>query len=155
MDEQTLTRGEFSNNPGNINYSITSAFLGQLGIEIVPFGKSYAPRFARFDCAHNGIRAIAKTLLTYINRDGANTLRKIINRWAPHEENNVIQYIYDVAKASGIEPDSVVVPNEDNLIMLTKAIIHHENGRVIYSDETITLAVKDALTPSNPYGVKI
>lgn len=151
----TLTRGERNNNPCNLNYVYKQPFQGQLGIEDVPFGAHYSPRFSKFDSAQNGIRAGVKTIISYITKDGANTVRKIINRWAPSSENNTISYIYDVAKKSGIEPDSVVVVNTDNLKMLIVAIIVHENGQNIYSDETISLAIADAIVPSNPHGVRL
>ena len=53
-------RGIRNNNPGNIDYNPRNAWRGQLahspGIE---------PRFARFDTAHNGLRALGKLLLNY------------------------------------------------------------------------------------------
>lgn len=150
-----MTRGELNNNPGNINYKVTQPFRGQIGIEEVPLGKGYAPRFGKYDTAQNGIRAIAKTLITYVNIDKADTVRKIINRWAPDYENHTIEYIYAVAKDTGMDPDTIVKIDQELLTKLVKAIIVHENGENIYSDETINLAVMDAMTPSNPHGVKI
>jgi hypothetical protein len=56
-----LRRGERNNNPGNIDWNAANNWQGQLSLEL----EHVPPRFARFDCAENGIRALARILLHY------------------------------------------------------------------------------------------
>ena len=49
----------------------------------------------------NGIRAIAKVLLTYQRQHGLDTLAELIERWAPAAENDSFAYIDDVATRLG------------------------------------------------------
>jgi hypothetical protein len=60
------SRGIRNHNPGNIDYHSGNRWKGQLGME----EGCACPRFARFDCAENGIRALAKLLLNYGGKDG-------------------------------------------------------------------------------------
>ena len=55
---KTQPRGVRNRNPGNIDFNPRNAWQGQLGLE-----QGVAnPRFARFDVAENGIRALGKLL---------------------------------------------------------------------------------------------
>ena len=54
------TRGIRNNNPGNIDYNPRNDWAGQIGLEL-KVGNS-TPRFARFDTAENGIRALGKLI---------------------------------------------------------------------------------------------
>lgn len=140
------TRAERNQNPGNINYVIANPFKGQIGIEDIPQDEPLLkPRFGKYDTIHNGIRAIAKVLISYMGRDKCDTIRKIVNRWAPPIENNIFAYVYDVAKNTSILPDTHLELNDTTLIALTKALIHHENGRCLYDDTIIASAIEDAL----------
>src|SRR6185369_12230040 len=90
---QKLPRGVRNNNPGNIDYNPKNKWQGQTGIEEgVP-----KPRFARFDRAENGIRAIVKILQTYRKR-GIKTPRQIAHTWAPPVENNTPAYAAALAR---------------------------------------------------------
>lgn len=44
--------------------------------------------FVQFTGPQWGIRAIARTLITYQDKHGLRTIRQIIGRWAPPNENN-------------------------------------------------------------------
>ncbi len=50
-----------------------------------------------------GIRAIYKLIQTYQNKYGLNTIKSIIYRYAPPNENNTLGYIERVSKEIGIE----------------------------------------------------
>ncbi|PWH29417.1 hypothetical protein DCJ00_25900, partial [Salmonella enterica subsp. enterica serovar 4,12:i:-] len=83
-----------------------------------------------------GIRALAVTLITYHDKrrakDGSSidTIREVIERWAPPNENDTAAYIREVAKAVGVTPDMVIdLHDYDTLRPLVEAIIRHENGR--------------------------
>lgn len=142
------TRGERNNNPGNINEG--GGWQGDIGLELVPDGDSYSPRFARFDTAENGIRAIAKQLLVYQYKHGLHTVRTMINRWAPPaDDNDTDAYVAAVSVQVGVGPDDTIVLANDNdaLPSMVYAIIHQENGRVLYDAATIDDACHDCFTP--------
>lgn len=137
---QQLPRGVRNNNPGNIDYHKSNNWLGQLGIEE---GVSN-PRFARFDKPENGIRAIAKLLINY-HRKGFNTVGKMINRWAPNNENNTVAYVRRVASDMGVKPNDVLELTPVALETFVVAIIKHENGYNPYSPAVINIGVRSAI----------
>jgi hypothetical protein len=130
------TRGEYNNNPGNIDYVARNDWVGQLGIE-QPRNPQTKPRFARFDSPITGGRAIAQLLQTY-QAQGHRTVRAIIGKWAPPNENKTGLYAATVARAVGVGVDDEIdVKRYEVMRPLVEAIIRHENGRVIYSPEQI------------------
>lgn len=138
-------RGIRNNNPGNIEYHASIPWQGQTGSD---------GRFATFDTAHNGIRALAKQLIIYEDKYGLWTVRGIINRWAPPVENNTSAYVNAVAKVVGVDPDDIISTHgKETLTRLVKAIIQHENGQQPYSDEVISWAVRDAGAVPDNVGV--
>lgn len=121
------TRGERNNNPGNIERN-------NIQWKGLSKDQSGDKRFAVFDTPEDGIRALSKLLLNYQRIHGLNTVRQIINRWAPPNENDTGSYVNAVAADIGVGPDDAVNLNDaDVLAKLVEAIIHHENGRVIYA----------------------
>lgn len=132
-----LTRGERNNNPGNIDQS-NIHWLGKLA-------RPTDSRFEQFESPFYGIRALASNLLTYWRRYGLNTVRGIVNRWAPPVENATDSYVSAVANDVGVAPDDPLsLADPLTLARLTRAIIRHENGRVIYDDDVIRQAVHAA-----------
>lgn len=125
-----MTRGIRNNNPGNIDYRPANNWKGQL-----PYDKSIEPRFCRFSAPEYGIRAIITLLRNYQGKYALKTIRGLISRWAPSNENNTNAYVSGVSKALGVDPDaSVSLVYKDTAISLAKAIIYHENGCQPYSD---------------------
>ena len=132
------TRGERNNNPGNIDQT-AQLWTGQVH-------DAREQRFCTFDTPENGIRALAKVLLTYYRKHNLDTVSKIINRWAPPVENDSGAYINHVSPLLGVGQDAVIdVQDPDTLEILARAIIQHENGRCIYTDATLVKAVDSAL----------
>lgn len=84
------------NNPGNIRKS-ADVFEGEI--------QSPDPNFKAFKSMAYGYRALAIILYNYVTLYGENSMRRIINRWAPPTENNTDQYIDLVKNISGIAPD--------------------------------------------------
>lgn len=112
--------GYRNNNPGNLIKGGNS-FLG----EIIP---STDPRFRQFKSMEYGYRAGLKLLLSYISK-GYNTIDKIINRWAPSNENDTQAYIKSVVQQTGIPAGKVLTTSSsDYLIKIMSAISQHENG---------------------------
>lgn len=134
----TETRGERQNDPGNIDRT-SIAWLGMSSDQT-------DPRFVGFTDPIYGIRAIGKILLSYQRIHGCGTIAKLISRWAPQSENNTKAYIAAVSLQSGINPDQPVdLTDLATLAKIITAIIHHENGEVIYSADLIAQAAGMAL----------
>ena len=137
------SRGIRNNNPGNIDYNKNNQWRGQIGIET----SAINPRFAKFDTPENGIRALAKLLLNYQRLHKLNTVREIINRWAPPVENIPSAYVTACARALGVDQNEVVNLSDRRLLkLLTVAIIKHENGYQPYSDAVVTDGVERGLS---------
>ena len=120
-------RGIRNNNPGNLDKG--SPWQGLVA-------NPDEPRFCTFKDPVWGIRALAVTLITYHDKrrakDGTSidTIREVIERWAPPNENNTDAYINEVSKAVGVTADMIIdLHDYDILRPLVEAIIRHENGR--------------------------
>ncbi|EOZ7397093.1 lytic transglycosylase catalytic [Escherichia coli] len=128
---QATKRGERNNNPGNLN------FAGQAGASLERPGG----RFARFETAFDGLRALARQLMLYAGR-GINSVEKIISTWAPAaDNNNTTAYIRAVSQRLGVDPRAALnMSDPQTMSALMSSIIQHENGRNIYSRELINKA---------------
>ena len=116
------TRGYRNNNPCNIRIS-TDVFQG----EVRPSGDK---AFKQFETMAYGYRAAFKVLRTYINNYKLDTIRKIISRFAPSNENHTENYIKVVSERSGIpENDTVYADNREMMIRIVAAMSFVENGR--------------------------
>ena len=81
---------------------------------------------------------MAKILLNYQKKYGLKTIKQIILRWAPPNENDTQSYIKSVSLAVSVDPEEEISLNNKNIMMsLIKAIIKHENGEQPYSEEQI------------------
>lgn len=98
---QKIPRGIRSNNPGNIDFNKANDWLGQL-----PFDPLIESRFARFDKPENGIRALGKLLRNYRTKYGLDTVKGLINLWAPSNENDTAAYVAAVKTVSSRQPPS-------------------------------------------------
>src|SRR6185437_15408492 len=123
-----MTRGERLHNPGCIRRDGTR-WQGLAATQT-------DPQFFTFSSPEYGIRAIAKILTSY-QREGVKTLYGAISRWAPPSENDTSAYIIAVCGACHVSANDQVELTQI-LPALIKAIITHENGTCIYSDQQIT-----------------
>lgn len=129
-------RGIRNNNPGNIRHGANWHGLN-------PDGRKIDPAFCVFTDSIYGIRALAKVLVNYKKIHGLNTVRQIISRYAPPNENQTTAYIQSVAKQLGVYPDTVIDIEERGILtVFIKAIIRMENGIQPYSDETIQQGIE-------------
>jgi hypothetical protein len=132
------SRGIRNNNPGNIE-------RGTVTWQGMADDQSADPRFIIFKTPQWGLRALAKTLLSYQNQHGLRTVRGIINRWAPSSENNTAAYVGAVAAGVGVNPDAEIdVDTSGVMTPLVKAIVLHENGANPYADAVIAEAIRMA-----------
>lgn len=128
LNNSKLPRGYRNNNPLNIDYYNSSGqkandWKGQIGVE--PEG-----RFSQFRDLVYGYRA-ALVLLRgkgYIN-GGRDTIRMIITKFAPNNENYTDSYIANVSRMTGINPDEKISLNDkDKLTRIVYAMSIIENG---------------------------
>ena len=140
----TIPRGIRNNNPGNIRWS-NDQWKG-----LIPKDQANDKSFCVFRTPEYGIRAMTRILRRYTQYPGIpnvgkpiiDTVREIISRWAPPNENNTEAYIQSVAKSVGVAANSPI-DVFDNAIMLKllKAIIAHENGQQPYTDAQILAGI--------------
>lgn len=116
-----LPRGIRNHNPGNIRH----------GDPWQGLAKSQPDKaFATFTSDAYGIRALARTLITYQDKYGLRTIRQIIGRWAPPNENNTAAYVSAVAVQTGRQADDQLdAQSYAHLRPLLESIIRHENGK--------------------------
>ncbi|MCL2916077.1 virion protein [Shewanella corallii] len=101
-------------------------------------------RFVVFSSAFFGIRAAARTMNTYRLKYGINTIRGIVERWAPREDNNPTEsYIQYVAGQAGISANTPL--SQDDYPKVIKAMIRFENGQCPYSSDELVGAVNAGL----------
>ena len=123
-------RGLRNCNPGNIRKS-ADVFQG----EIVPSGDS---DFKQFRTMAYGYRAMFKLLFNYYRVYGLKTIRQLISRWAPKNENNTQAYVKLVASYAGIAEDTPLQFTEDEMVKIVAAMSRVENGREANTAEVIS-----------------
>lgn len=148
--EQTL--GVRLNNPGNLEWG--SPWEGLVPREQSRYYKSGTPqqqRFCEFADAASGIRAIARTLITYFDKrkaqDGSpiDTVAEVVERWAPSFENNTSAYANHVAKLMSVDPDQILdIKSYDVMYGLVTGIIAHENAGYAYPAEVVEEGLRRA-----------
>lgn len=115
-----MARGLRNNNPGNIRLSDVK-YQGEV--------KGNDRSFKTFKSMALGYRAMFVILRTYYNKYKLNTIRKMINRWAPTNENDTSAYIRNVSAWSGIKPDAVLeITSKQMMCAVVAAMSRVENG---------------------------
>ena len=140
----TIPRGIRNNNPGNIRWS-NDQWKG-----LIPKDQANDKSFCVFRTPEYGIRAMTRILRRYtqypgipnVGKPNIDTVREIISRWAPPNENNTEAYIQSVAKSVGVAANSPIdVFDSAIMLKLLKAIIAHENGQQPYTDAQILAGI--------------
>lgn len=122
-------RGVRNRNPGNIR-------KGDNWIGLAP--EQNDPDFCTFIDAQYGIRALAKVLLAYQDQHHLRTVREIINRWAPPNENETNAYVDYVSRKMRVTPETVVNLREpETAFAMVQAIIGQECAGYSYLDGVI------------------
>lgn len=135
MQTNNSPRGIRNNNPGNIRW-------GDDWKGLVPAARRTDKSFCQFTDPEYGIRAMIIILRNYQRKYGLNTVRKMINRWAPPNENDTQAYINSVSQSVGVTPDQKTdVTDSRVMVPLLEAIIKHENGEQPYGFETFVKAI--------------
>lgn len=125
-----MSRGLRNNNPGNIRRSRVR-YQG----EVRP---SRDADFKEFETMAYGYRAMFVLLDTYSSRYGLHTIRSMLNRYAPPEENLTESYIRFVSDYSGILPDEPIDTRcQGDMIPIVSAMSKIENGVSANRDEVL------------------
>lgn len=103
--QATLPRSVRNNNPGNIEYGLPWENLASPPTD--------ADGFCRFVTPVWGFRAMCRSYMTKFDREGINTIRKLITQWSPPDgagntPASTVAYIAAVSKSSGYGPDDVL-----------------------------------------------
>jgi len=99
-----------------------------------------------FSTPMDGIRAAATVIKNYGSKYGINTVRDIVSRYAPASENPTDDYIANVCKGTGYQPDEALdTKNPEVLKRLVTAMMKQEIGDVPYSERTIIAGIQSAL----------
>ena len=90
------------------------------------------PAFCQFENLVYGWRAAFRLLTrTYYHTYRLFTIRAIVNKWAPPNENNTRAYVENVSRLTGIDPDEPLgIPSDKpgRWIALGAAMAIQENG---------------------------
>lgn len=120
MRKNELPRGLRNNNPGNIRRN-NDVFQG----EVNP-GRDR--EFKQFKNMAYGYRAVFKILMNYQRIYKLTTIRKMISRWAPENENNTSAYVSLVSEYAGIGPDDMISFDREQMIRIVAGMSKVENG---------------------------
>ena len=120
MNEKNLPKGIRNRNPGNIRRGKTRYKGETQGCDAV---------FKSFAAMQWGYRAIFVLLHTYAVRYGLRTIRGMISRYAPPEENDTRAYVDTVAGLSKTDADRRIdTLRAEDMIPIVEAISRVENG---------------------------
>ena len=115
-----VPRGIRNNNPLNIR--IGNTWLGEVA-------EPTETEFEQFVSMKYGLRAGFIILRRYIRRYKRDTVRKIIEAWAPSSENNTLEYIAVVCDRMHITSDTQVdYGDRDTMCALVQAMAYVEVG---------------------------
>ncbi len=145
---RSLPRGIKNHNPLNIRINPANNWQGR-----VDPAKNTDGAFEQFTDAVWGIRAGARNIIFHYDRNGADTIRKLITLWAPPSENDTEAYIRFVAGESGFQPDQTLeLHRYEHLKPVLVAMIRIENGMQPYTDAQIDAGLVRAgvLPPERP-----
>jgi hypothetical protein len=120
-----LPRGIRNNNPLNIRRTAKDQWKGM--------SRTQNDRsFCQFEKMEYGWRAAFWLLTrTYYHKYRLYTIRSIVERWAPPNENNTRAYVENVSRLTGIDPDEPIgIPSEkpSRWMMVGMAMAIQETG---------------------------
>ena len=127
--QQGMTRGIRNNNPLNIRHS-SSKWQGM--------ARRQSDRaFVQFTNRKYGYRAAFVLIRSYIGLHHANTIGKIIARWAPSSDgNNTQAYIQFVSQTSGIPADEPLrFSDQQKMVSIVRSMAQMESA--IIEDKTL------------------
>ncbi|WYW01285.1 endolysin [Pseudomonas phage vB_PpuM-SKa-4] len=121
--QATLATRNF--NPGNIRASDKNQWVGEVGQE---------GGFEKFDTVVHGARAWFKLARKHVSAEGM-TLKQLVNKLTPPNENDTSGYVTAVSKETGIDPNQKLDPNDQPTMMaIAKAVFRQEGYQGQISD---------------------
>lgn len=150
-----VPRGIRNNNPGDIEAD-GDPWQGLAKPHEMTPEQQAETRFCVFTTPIYGIRAMARTLITYQDKYGIRSVEAVVARWAPAEDrNDVDAYIRSLVSKTGFKRGEVLDMHKfEHLAPMVEGIIWHENGVQPYSRAQITkalvLAGSEPSAPINP-----
>ena len=138
MTVQTmLPRGIRNNNPLNIRLVPDNRWQGR-----VPPRLNSDGAFEQFEDPIMGLRAAAVLLISHYDRRHLDTIRKLVQVWAPPSENDTEAYARVVVRTSGIGIDEPLDLHDHKCLKpILTAMIRVENGRQPYTEAQIDAAL--------------
>lgn len=131
-----VTRGVRNNNPGNIRKG--QPWQGLAAPAERTAAQKAETSFDVFTAPEWGVRAMARTLITYQDKHGLDTVSEIVGRWAPPTENYTGAYIQAVLRAMMVRPgDKLDLHRYEAMRPLIEAIVAHENAGYRYPSAVI------------------
>lgn len=97
----------------------------------VPHDKNTDPRFEQFTTMVWGLRAMILDVVGDIVTKKQNTIRKLITKYAPANENDTNAYINGVARQIGLLPDAIIEVKQPIIQKLILAMVKIENGSTL------------------------
>jgi len=139
-----MTRGIRNNNPLNLRCS-SSNWKGKVLV-------NRDGTFEQFVSMYYGFRAAILTIETYIIKHRCNTIRTIINRWAPDcDGNDTEQYIHHVCHFTGIGGNEPLSNYDPRLKEIVWAMAKMESGQGIEEYRSSLNQAFDDFTPKSVY----
>jgi hypothetical protein len=138
MTVQTmLPRGIRNNNPLNIRLNPENRWQGRVSPKL-----NSDSAFEQFQDPVMGLRAAAVLLITHYDRRHLDTIRKLVEVWAPPNENDTEAYARCVAEESGFGIDEPLDLHDYACLRpILTAMIRVKNGRQPYTDAQIDAAL--------------
>lgn len=107
--------------------------------------------FCQFISMRWGLRAAVIILRKYMKEYKCDTIRKIINRWAPPSENDTEKYVDTVCQRTGYRADEKFkFTDETRLCSIIQAMSYVENGGQYITFNNVLDGYALATT-TNPY----
>ncbi len=131
---QSSIIGQRINNPYNIK-QYDQGFLGESGED---------SGFISFEDPMYGVRAADRVLNTYGTKRGINTVRGLINRFAPPSENDTSSYVNYISGQLGIDPDAEVDLSDPEMRARILSPMAMMESRSEYSPGQITSMIEQA-----------
>lgn len=117
-------RGIRNNNPGNIRNSERNDWKGE-----VSKADKKDQVFEEFETMSDGVRAMMRLLQKYQRSYNLHTVKEIVERWAPRNENNTAAYVRTVCKEMQMpECCGLDLTDKGTMCALVDAMCYVENG---------------------------
>ena len=117
-------RGIRNNNPGNIRNSERNDWKGE-----VSKADKKDQVFEEFETMSDGVRAMMRLLQKYQRSYNLHTVKEIVERWAPRNENDTAAYVRTVCKEMQMpECCGLDLTDKGTMCALLDAMCYVENG---------------------------